>query len=51
MRQGRGRGHRGEPLVDGVGNEMRADQAVGRRPADREGEPEAPEIALAQGRP
>jgi hypothetical protein len=30
---------------------MRADQAVGRRPADRESEPEAPEIALAQGDP
>src|SRR5262249_28924246 len=33
------------------GNEMRADQAVGRRPADREGTPEPPEIAVAERHP
>ena len=50
-RQGRGGGHYREPLVDRMGNEMRADQAVRRCPADREGAPEPPEIAVAEGRP
>ena len=40
-----------EPQVDRVGNQVRADQPVGRRPTDREGEPEPPEIAMAQGGP
>jgi hypothetical protein len=51
QRQRPGGRHVQEPQVDRVGNQVRADQPVGRCPTDREGQPAPPEIALAQGGP